>query len=46
MFKCDDCGKENPDVKKTFCPYEDDVNDEQIEVYLCDDCYDERCMEI
>ena len=46
MLKCDDCGEEKEDVKDTFCPYQEDVCDNNVEVKLCDDCYHERCMDI
>jgi len=46
MMKCDDCYKDKEDVKKTTCPYAEEIADEKVECDLCDDCYYERCMDI
>jgi hypothetical protein len=43
---CDDCGKKGPDVQRTMCPYASEINNEEIECDLCEDCYYERCMDI
>ncbi len=43
---CDDCKQSKPDVKETFCPYSEEINDEKVPVTLCDNCYYERCMAI
>ena len=45
-FICDDCGKQDATVVDTFCPYSQEINDEEIPMYLCPDCYNERCLEI
>lgn len=45
-LKCEDCGVEGPTVKKTFCPYAEDVHGKKIEVVLCDDCYTQRVQDI
>ena len=47
--KCDDCGvvrSEDVDVRQTFCPYAQEINNSEVEVMLCDNCYHERCMDI
>lgn len=42
---CADCGtKEN--VKETFCPYSEEINNRKVEVSLCDKCYRERMWDI
>jgi len=46
LLECDDCRQTKPDVKKTTCPYAEDINDSIIECQLCGDCYHERCMDI
>lgn len=43
--KCDDCGT-TEEVKETTCPYAEEINNETVEVALCDNCYHERCMDI
>ena len=43
---CEDCGKSGPDVAETFCPYSEEINDEEITVVLCSECYDERLYAI
>lgn len=45
-MKCDDCGKEKEDARKTICPYDSDVNGIKTECILCDDCDQLRCDEI
>lgn len=45
-LSCDDCEQVKPDVKKTTCPYAEEINDSIVECQLCDDCYHERCMDI
>jgi hypothetical protein len=45
-MKCEDCGKEKPDVKETICPYAEEICEEKIPATLCDDCYGERLMDI
>ena len=42
--KCDDCGA--PGAEYTTCPYAEEINDEEIWLWLCDDCYQERCDDI
>jgi hypothetical protein len=43
---CDDCGKSTPDVQKTTCPYAEEINDEVVNICVCDDCYQERAWDI
>ena len=45
-LECQDCGKSDETVHETTCPYAEEINDDYVEVTLCDDCYNERCMEI
>lgn len=40
--KCDDCGKNKPDVKLSNCPYTDEIDNEKVKLLMCDDCYAER----
>ena len=44
--KCQDCEKEKDDVSTRKCPYEEEINNTEIEVNICGDCYHERCMDI
>ncbi len=41
---CEDCKKKEGTLH--FCPYQLEINDKEVEVCLCDDCYHERCMDI
>jgi len=43
---CDDCGEEGADVEATNCPFAKEVYDDFIEMNLCDECYQERMMDI
>lgn len=43
---CDDCGEEKDDVEATFCPFAREINDEDIPMNLCSDCYQERADDI
>ena len=45
-LKCEDCGKQDATVRKTICPYEQDINDRIVEVILCPECEHERVMDI
>jgi hypothetical protein len=45
-MKCDRCDQDKDDVVETKCPFYSDVYDEVVECCLCDDCYEERRMEI
>ncbi len=40
--KCDCCGKETPDVAKCLDPYSAEINDEEVELYLCLECYQDK----
>lgn len=46
MLECQDCGKKDETVIETFCPYARDVNDEDVEITVCEDCYGERAADI
>ena len=43
---CQDCGTQDRTVRETHCPYAYEINDEEKEVTLCQDCYSNRCQEI
>ena len=43
---CDSCGKRNKTVTECADPYAREINDEIIEMYLCDDCYADRAADI
>jgi hypothetical protein len=43
---CDSCHKDKPDVRETVDQYASDINNETVEVNLCDDCYQDRCDDI
>lgn len=45
IIVCDDCGTDE-NVKATLCPYSEEINNKKIEVFLCDDCYQERVWDI
>jgi hypothetical protein len=46
FLKCQDCGKENETVCECLCPYAEDVNEEEIEIVVCDECYRKRSDDI
>lgn len=43
---CQNCGAKDETVQVTYDPYALDVNDETIEVIICDYCYGERAADI
>jgi hypothetical protein len=43
---CDICRKAKPDVNYRIDPYNADVNDDEVWMYLCDDCYSERAADV
>jgi hypothetical protein len=45
-WKCEDCGRQDGSVQEMFCPYREEIRNEQIIVRLCPDCRRERCMDI
>lgn len=45
-LKCDQCGKYKSDVVHTIDPYDKEINEREIDVDLCRDCYYERLLEI
>ncbi len=46
LLVCDSCHKAKKDVQVCLDPYALDVNNEEVEVQLCDDCCTERAMDI
>lgn len=46
LLECADCHKKDAEVKATFCPYDDDVNNVKTPVNLCPHCEYERAMDI
>jgi hypothetical protein len=42
MLQCEDCGKYKLDVKKTICPYAEEVDDKIEDICVCNDCWEER----
>lgn len=46
ILKCQDCSKENETVEHTFCPYEEEINDEIVSITVCTECYHNRCADI
>jgi hypothetical protein len=46
MTECDYCGMDKPDVKRCRDPYAWEVNDVEILVDICFDCYTDRTQEI
>lgn len=45
-MKCDDCGLDKPDVEECECPYASEIYEEVVIASLCDDCYDDRRMDV
>lgn len=45
-YQCADCKEIKADVSLVNCPFQEDVYDRQIPVYLCDACFHERVMDI
>lgn len=41
---CEECGSEYGVYRND--PFEEEMNQKEIEVCLCDDCYSNRCMDI
>ena len=46
LLECMFCHKQTPDVRPTLDPYAREINEEDIEVDICDDCYQDRCDDI
>lgn len=44
--ECEDCGVVSYDVEEVICPYNEDVHGIEIEVFLCNTCYNDRQQEI
>ena len=45
-MQCDDCGKYKESVHETTCPFAYEIDDEMVECTLCNECYEERAMNI
>lgn len=43
---CDMCHKDKPDVEEILDPYSREINDEDVWMFLCPECYQERVDEI
>ena len=43
---CEDCGCTDDTVIETICPYQQDINNEEVPATLCDNCHYERCQDI
>ena len=46
ILTCDYCRKRKKDARVTIDPYRADVWDENIEVTICDNCYQERVHDV
>lgn len=46
LLVCDDCGKNDDTVKKTYCPYTEEIHNKKVLVTICDNCYHESCENI
>jgi hypothetical protein len=44
--ECDRCGERKADVELQEDPYNRDVNDRIVLMFLCDDCREERAADI
>jgi len=44
--RCDCCRELKDDVIKTIDPYQQDVDNIEIETWLCDQCYQAACDDI
>jgi hypothetical protein len=40
---CSFCHEDKPDTVVRIDPFAAEINDERIELPICDDCYSERC---
>ena len=45
-LKCEDCGKRNPTVKHTTCPFAEEIHNRIIPMDLCPECEHNRAMDI
>jgi hypothetical protein len=45
FLTCEDCGVQNETVEECLDPGALEVDGEEIEVMLCEDCYQQRCDE-
>ena len=45
-MKCKYCKKSKDDVSLRVNPYYAEIHNEEIEEYMCDDCYNDVAMDI
>jgi len=45
-LECEDCGRKDETVQETICPYNAEINDIEVPMNLCDDCYQDRADDI
>ena len=45
LLTCEDCGARNSFVTRTMCPFEEDVNGREVQITVCNDCYNSRCRD-
>jgi hypothetical protein len=43
---CEGCNKDKPDVEEVLDPYCLEINDEEVWIVVCGDCYIERALDI
>jgi hypothetical protein len=46
FLTCDRCGVQSEDVQTCIDPYDQEINDKEVEVTLCHNCYQERIWDI
>ena len=44
--KCERCGKENDSVSTVINPYINAMSGDQVEITICQDCYNDLVMSI
>ena len=45
-LKCQECGKEKPDVEEVICPFNNEINETEIWIVVCENCFENIQMEI
>lgn len=43
---CEQCGKDKPDVTTCIDPYYQEILNQEVEINLCDMCYQHSCEDI
>lgn len=46
LLTCQDCKKTRQDVSDTTCPYSREVNETELKIRVCSDCYHERVLSV